>query len=138
MTSELLFVLGSLALVLIVLGAVGVTAWFVARAYRAQIELLNEGFREREFERNQYIAELHNRLSSDNWQEFTALQQSAPTSVDKTVGALSNIRGPEITDEDRGAVYDDLGVAWGESEEDQREADMLRRGVDLEGPILGG
>lgn len=136
METIMAFVMALTMLVLVIV-VVGVTSWF----WRKEVARQASEFRRREDQREHYVAELHNRLSASSWQEHIALQQNAPDSVDKTIGGLrEELHSHGLGNGTEGSFIPDEAedVGWGENPEDAFLAQMKQKGVDMEGPTVGG
>jgi len=128
-------------LALVMLLTIAATVLALSRFWRAEIADLRSEYSQLLTQREHYIAELHNRLAANSWQEFTALQQNTPNATDKTIAgerAASSGEWKLLGDSEPAepAAFDDVG--WGETVDDSIEAQWLARGVDMEGPTVGG
>ena len=108
---------------------IGALLYLASRYWSLQLEVQRREYRRHFDLQQQRISELENRLMTNTWQDFAAIQQSAPTAVDKTIG------GEQALQSFGGLRPDE---SYGEMPEDDFMAEMQRRGVDLEGPTLGG
>ena len=131
-------------LALVMLLTVIATVIALSKFWRAEVSDLRAEHSRLLTQREHYIAELHNRLAANSWQEFTALQQNTPNAQDKTVASQKAAAGAGDgewkllgdTEASEPAAFDDVG--WGETVDDSIEAQWLARGVDMEGPTVGG